>query len=348
LPEIIMHATASRWLIALAPILFCAPAHATSAIFTVTSTSSNGACTADSTSDANCTLDAAITTAASGDVIEFAPAVQGGTINAPFGLPNLTKDVTIDASPNGITLDANGASAMLYVDSGATVVLRRLTLQHLVSSNGSALYNNNGNLTIDSCTFTNNTSTAGAGAAVINGSTLLVLNSTFVGNHAVSGGAMYLGGNAVIAYSTFIGNTATAASGAIFVPGTLTILSSMLAGNTAPSAPNISGFTDSITSLGHNLIDNDANSSWVAQTGDQINVAAQYDPALLANNGGPTQTVALMPASPARSGGDCAGHASGPALPPVLTDQRGYVRSVPCTIGAFDMTSIFYGTFEAQ
>jgi hypothetical protein len=69
---------------------------------------------------------------------------------------------------------------------------------------------------------------------------------------------------------------------------------------------------------------------------------------LLANNGGPTQTVALMPASPACSGGDCAGHASGPALPPVLTDQRGYVRSVPCTIGAFDMTSIFYGTFEAQ
>jgi hypothetical protein len=63
---------------------------------------------------------------------------------------------------------------------------------------------------------------------------LLVLNSTFVGNHALSGGAMYLGGNTVIAYSTFIGNTATTANGAIFVPGTLAMLSSVLAGNTAP------------------------------------------------------------------------------------------------------------------
>jgi hypothetical protein len=135
---------------ALAAIVASFAAHATGPYFTVTSTSSGGSCTLDSTSDPDCTLDAAITTAASGDYIFFAPSVQGQTINTPIGLPNLTKNVTIDASPNGITLDANGAPVILYVDSGATVVLRRLTFQHVVSSSGGALYNNNGNVTIGS------------------------------------------------------------------------------------------------------------------------------------------------------------------------------------------------------
>jgi hypothetical protein len=69
---------------------------------------------------------------------------------------------------------------------------------------------------------------------------------------------------------------------------------------------------------------------------------------MLANNGGPTQTIALQPGSPVRSGGDCSGNASSPAIRSVSADQRGFARSTPCTIGAFDMTSIFNGSFEAQ
>lgn len=50
-------------------------------VWTVTATGLFGSCTANATTDPNCTLDAAIFDAASeGDTILFAPAVQGHTI----------------------------------------------------------------------------------------------------------------------------------------------------------------------------------------------------------------------------------------------------------------------------
>src|SRR5215831_5984602 len=98
-----MAATLSRWVIVLAPILASTSAHATSAFYTVTSTSSGGICTLQSTSDPDCTLDAAIAAAASGTYILFSQSVQGQTIAVATPFPNLTKDVTIDASPNGVT-----------------------------------------------------------------------------------------------------------------------------------------------------------------------------------------------------------------------------------------------------
>jgi hypothetical protein len=58
--------------------------------------------------------------------------------------------------------------------------------------------------------------------------------------------------------------------------------------------------------------------------------AARLDPAGLQNNGGPTQTIALEPGSPA------IGHVTDPAECPA-TDQRGDARTVPCDIGAFEL-----------
>lgn len=343
-----MDATVSCRLIALAAMLACVTAQATSSIYTVTSTGSAGTCTANSTNDADCTLDAAINTVLSGDFIEFAPSVQGQTIAVTLGFSNLTTDVTIDASPNGVIIDGGNSSPIFYVDSGAQVVLRRLTIQHGFGNNsGGGLYNNNGFVTIDSCTFTGNSATM-FGGAISNGSTVLVLNSTFTGNHSGgTSGAIYSGGNTIIANSTFAGNTADNNGGALFNPGTLTVLGSILAGNSAPNGPNIEG-GGTFTSLGHNLIGDATNASWVAQTGDQVGVDPLFDPAMLADNGGATKTIALQPGSPARSGGDCSGNASNPTIPAVDVDQRGITRSTPCTVGAYDMTSIFYGTFEAQ
>jgi len=60
----------------------------------------------------------------------------------------------------------------------------------------------------------------------------------------------------------------------------------------------------------------------------------------LANNGGPTQTIAVLITSPAINAGDQAVCAA----PPVNNrDQRGYVRpgdhSANCTIGAFEFAA---------
>jgi hypothetical protein len=70
------------------------------------------------------------------------------------------------------------------------------------------------------------------------------------------------------------------------------------------------------------------------------NTNPQLDPAGLANNGGPTQTIALLTGSPAIDAGDetvC-------AAPPVNNlDQRGYVRpgtgAANCSIGAYEFNS---------
>jgi hypothetical protein len=64
------------------------------------------------------------------------------------------------------------------------------------------------------------------------------------------------------------------------------------------------------------------------------------DPAGLANNGGPTQTIALQVGSPAINAGD----ESVCAAPPVNNlDQRGYVRpedgATSCSIGAYEYNS---------
>jgi hypothetical protein len=56
---------------------------------------------------------------------------------------------------------------------------------------------------------------------------------------------------------------------------------------------------------------------------------AGLDPRGLQNNGGPTQTIALEPGSAA------IGHVTDPADCPA-TDQRGYPRTVPCDIGAYE------------
>ena len=64
-------------------------------------------------------------------------------------------------------------------------------------------------------------------------------------------------------------------------------------------------------------------------SGDRV-----VDPMLgsLANHGGPTETIALMPMSPAVDAAD-------PACPPPATDQRGSMRpgGARCDIGAFEV-----------
>jgi hypothetical protein len=99
------------------------------------------------------------------------------------------------------------------------------------------------------------------------------------------------------------------------------------------SGPNVSG---SVTSSDHDLISDGSGSSLTnGVNGDQVGTdASPINPLLgaLQNNSGPTQTMALLPNSPAINAGDS--HA--PGLP--ATDQRGFPRIVGSAvdIGAFE------------
>ena len=119
------------------------------------------------------------------------------------------------------------------------------------------------------------------------------------------------------------------AAGGIRALGSLT-LNTILAGN---SPSNCIG---SITDAGHNLSSD--NSCAFTGAGSLNNVDPMLGP--LADNGGPTLTMALLPGSPAIDAGDDA------AAPP--TDQRGVARPVGAAsdIGAYECSAPFVTTIS--
>ena len=325
--------------------------------WTVTATGSGGACTANSTTDVNCTFDAAINGANSGppgDTVLFSAGVQGHVITyagaSVFG-------ITIDGSPNGVTLDGGGTNGPLFYFVSGTSLISHITLQNASSSTcgGAILMTDPAILTIDSSAIVNNhTTNAGGGVCNQSSYSVTIINSTIannsVGSSYVGGGVASDPGQAVISNTTITGNTG--AGGGIEATH-LVISSSIVAGNSYPTDPTAADILayGTPTTLGHNLIGIADGFSGTPDASDQFGSAASPIDALfatagLANNGGATPTFALQSASPARRAGNCAGNASNPVIPAVTVDQRGVARSTPCTTGAFDMTSIFFDGFE--
>jgi hypothetical protein len=195
---------------------------------------------------------------------------------------------------------------------------------------GGGIYMAGGTLSINSSTIADNEAEGGSSAGVgpglagsgiggglyIGGGTVTINNSTLAGNLASGGGGSYPGsGNGGGIYN---------AAG----PGALQMYDTILADNSADTAgPDLDG---SITSLGHNLIGNTTGGSGFAAS-DLLNVNPQLGPPQ--NNGGPTQTLALQPGSPAIDAGD---NTNAPT-----SDQRGpgYPRIVNgiIDIGAFEV-----------
>jgi CSLREA domain-containing protein len=187
---------------------------------------------------------------------------------------------------------------------------------------------------------------AGAGGAMFVGATTLT-NSTITENEVVasagSGGGIF-GGPLDVSSSTITDNTVTAnaaSGGGLFGAGTLR--NSIVANNLVKGLPD--DCSGSFTSGGYNFISDDT--CFAPSTGDQVGtVAMPIDPLLgpLANNGGPTQTRALAPLSPAVDGGNPNGcrDDTGTLL---LVCQRGFPRTVDgngdgtavCDIGAFEL-----------
>jgi hypothetical protein len=142
--------------------------------------------------------------------------------------------------------------------------------------------------------------------------------------------------------STFSGNGARGRGGGIAgLSGAVTITNTIIANST--SGGNCSGIG---TDGGHNIDDGTTcgfTGAGCASTGGSsfCNTNPQLDPARLANNGGPTQTIALLAGSPAINAGD----ESVCAEPPVNNlDQRGYLRPgtghTVCSIGSYEADGV--------
>jgi hypothetical protein len=263
--------------------------------------------------------------------------------------------LTIDGSGANVTLSGGHSVRVMHIQPGTTLDLVSLTIAHgriptqpcettspptcTITKAGAGIQNS-GTLQVINSTLSDNAT--GVGGGIVNGGTLTVIGSTFTGNTGqVRGGGIHNTGTLTVINSTFSGNSAAFEGGALYnSAGTVTITNSTFSGNSASVGGGISNV--STVTLKNTIVANSAsggncsgtlsdgggNLSWPDTTCPGINA----DPKLLAlaNNGGPTQTMALDAGSAALDaalGGNC------PA-----TDQRGVTRpqGAGCDIGAFE------------
>ena len=317
------HLMAALALVLLVGVLLANPAHAKT--FTVNSTADTGDATPDGTCN-TCTLREAIQEAnpnGESDTIGFASGLGGeielSAATGGFFIQNDTPavDVRIKGPRGGLTIDGNG-EAQVFV------------IQAPTSDPSDAA-----NAAIEGLTIKNGLApgTPSIGGGIYNGGTLSLTNSTVSGNHAgaAGGGILNAGtGTLTLTNSTVSGNHANNGGG-IWNGGDVTLVNTIVAGNSAPTNPDAQG---GFTSQGHNLIgDTQGSSGWVDS--DLLDVDPLLGP--LQNNGGTTETHALLPGSPAIDSGTNTGCPT--------TDQRGVARpndgdkngTAICDIGSFEV-----------
>lgn len=280
------------------------------------------------------------------DAIRFAPSLSGQTITLSDQISiQSPHDLEIDATalPQGLTLDAGlGTNRHFEVGDEAQLILRGLTLTGGDGNNGQGgSIENSGRLTADRCTFFGNTANYDGGA-IRNASSESVLHAThctFSGNRTLinSGGAIRNNGHATLIHCTLAGNTSNSLGGAVDNNlGHLLMTGCIMAGNTAGSGFDLDN-SGTVTLTGGNLVTTLQNSGTI--TGPDPLTA---DPLLapLANYGGSTLTMALLPGSPARDA------ATGSTI---TSDQRGFpIIGVP-DIGAYEAgTMQTYAVWAAE
>ena len=192
---------------------------------------------------------------------------------------------------------------------------------------------------INSTVDGNTTGGNGGGMFLHYGTTLYLTNSTVSGNSAsLDGGGIHCddASSIVLSNSTVADNTAANGGGISLANGsTATLRNSIVAGNTATTSADCIG---ELTSQGYNLIENTTGCAIAGVTTGNV-TGAPANLAVLANNGGPTQTHALLAGSPAIDAGNPAAPGSG-GIACEAADQRGAIRPPlsqgRCDIGAYE------------
>jgi CSLREA domain-containing protein len=265
--------------------------------------------------------------------------------------------------------EANDVGGGIYNNFGTLTLINSVVSDNLATQKGGGIYHDgdsklNVSLTMIDSTVSDNTAPKGAGLLNSSGA-VEISGSTFSGNDASQqGGALLNTGESMnIVNSTISGNTGgTNGGGGIFNRAPVTLINVTIAGNTSEgggdgiNSDNEANFqntiisyngelncggTEPVTSLGNNLEEQDAppeaqgTCEFVA--GDDLIANGPSGLAALADNGGPTQTHALLEGSPAIDTADAA------ACPDA--DQRGVTRpqdgdndgASACDIGAFEL-----------
>ncbi|MBI5842518.1 MAG: cadherin domain-containing protein [Chloroflexi bacterium] len=293
--------------------------------------------------------------------------IDGSALTTPITISggNAVRVLWVNSSSAALTLQnltianggiATGDGAGVLNEGTLTITNSTFSGNSASGYNGGGIFNYFGTLTITNSTFSGNSATSGGG--LFNTGTLTVTNSTFSGNSAsdpsFGGGGIYSDyGTVTISNSTFSSNTADGRGGGFYnFDGSTTITNSTFSGNSGASGAGGIEINSGDLTLSNTIVANSAAGGNCAGTltdggnnldsadtcGFTINAEINTNPsldALLADNGGPTQTFALLADSPAIGAGDDAACAAAPVN---NLDQRGFTRpsGVHCDIGAYE------------
>lgn len=176
---------------------------------------------------------------------------------------NINTNMTIiGASQTGTIINAGELNNIFNIPNNAKVIIENLTFTNANStSNGGAIYNSYGNLTVTNVTFTNNT--ANYGIIYNYNGYLIVNNDTFTHNTAADGGAIFNNGILNVTDCSFIRNSANGTyggyGGAIYNVGFMNVTASNFANNNATNwGGAVFGYSDRLIINGSSFTNNTA------------------------------------------------------------------------------------------
>ena len=272
----------------------------------------------------------------------------GGTVAGTGIYSGGTGDVTVEGVRFFDNTSSNSNGGALYNASTLTVIDSIFDSNSAVNGGGGAIYQTAaGVANITGSLFVGNSVSNAGGGAISSAGTTTITNSTFSGNSvsgSFSGSAINVRETVTLQNVTITQNTG-ANTGAVRVNGsdTLNIRNTIIAENTSTTHNDLSvAGTGTVNDLGNNLIGDGTGQSDLVDgvNGNQVGTSGTpLDPMLsvLADNGGPTWTHALLAGSTAIDAGTATG---GPA-----SDQRGTARDGSPDIGAYEYVSPFVNTF---
>ena len=296
--------------------------------------------------------------------------VQGQTFDNSYHIVTAGSGIDDTAVLDGVRItlgNANGAypydrGPALYL-SGASPVLRDLSVQSNIGGVGGGIYNENGSPSFQKLTvafnqasssgggmdnegggpritdgyFLQNGANGDGGGLFTHGGSPHIERTSFVGNQGTRGGgiANWPGGSLVVDASEFRNNSATIAGGGVYDgQGLLRLGNVTMNGNSSPSGGGVYLTSANSVTIRNSIL-------WGDSGGEVIGSAASVSNSLVAggyagpgNLGSdplfksPGTNLKLKPASPAINAGDpgtCAG-----------TDLYGFVRVGACDMGAYE------------
>ncbi len=222
--------------------------------------------------------------------------VAGNSANSGGGIANGGTLTLSNATVAGNSANSGGGGIYSY----GALTLSNATVAGNSANFGGGIRNDGGTMTLSSSTLAGNSASNGSGGGILNGGTLTLSNSTLAGNSAsYSGGGIANDGTLTLSNATLAGNSGSYGGGIVNY-GMLTLQNTIVAQNTAPTAPDIGQLQGSI-SAAYSLIGNGSGSG-IANGGTNI-IGNEPTLGALADNGGPTETIAQTTGAGIGTGG---------------------------------------------